>query len=177
MTQLISEVRTKWEFDDGVLFEQFVSWDGTSTNFNDTKNNVLYAQEHVVVRFERYLVLENGVELRLPVSDMPYILEDRTGVLVLFDEKPSKFDTPEFPWFFNCPDNAAIYNADGSLRFQLQSSHGIGSYIGAVHRTATPENPNALGVLVGTLGHDPEWLYLVDPDSPKLIPTGKWIRY
>jgi len=166
-----------WEFDDGLLFESFRRWDGTSTSFEDKKRNLLYAQKHVVVGFEQYLVLENGVEVRLPIHETPYILEDRTGVLVVFDEKPSKFSTPGFPWFFNCPNNAAIYNADGSLRFQLESSYGIGSYIGIVHHTATPENPNALGVLVGTLGHDPEWLYLVDPDNPKLISTGKWIRY
>ncbi|MDD0968584.1 MULTISPECIES: hypothetical protein [Pseudomonas] len=177
MSQLISEIRTKWEFDDGVLFEDFVSWTGTSTSFDDLKKYALYAQEHIVVRFERYLVLENGVEIRLHVSEMPYLLEDRTGVLVVFNEEPSKFSTPEFPWFFNCPDNAAIYNADGSLRFQLQNSSGIGNYIGIAHHTEIPGNPNALGVLVGTLEHDPEWLYLVDPDSPKLIPTGKWIRY
>ncbi len=177
MSQLISEIRTMCEFDDGLLFESFRRWDGTSTSFEDTKRNLLYALEHVVVGFEQYLVLESGVEVRLPVHEAAYILEDRTGVLVVFNEKPSKFSTPEFPWFFNCPNNAAIYNADGSLRFQLESTQGTGSYIGAVHHTATPENPNALGVLVGTLGHDPEWLNLVDPDNPKLISTGKWIRY
>jgi len=177
VNQLISEIRAMWEFDDGLLFEGFRRWDGTSTSFEDTKRNLLYALEHVVVGFEQYLVLENGVEVRLPVHETAYILEDRTGVLVVFNEKPSKFSTPEFPWFFNCPNNAAIYNADGSLRFQLESTHGTGSYIGAVHDAATPENPNALGVLVGTLGHDPEWLCLVDPESPQLKPTGKWIRY
>ena len=177
MNQLISEIRTRWECDDGALFEEFVSWNGTSTSFEDTKKNVLYAQEHPVVRLERYLVLENGVEIRLQIGETPYILEDRTGVLVVFNERPSKFSTPEFPWFFDYPNNAAIYNADGSLRFQLKSSYGIGTYIGIVHCADTPANSNALGVLVGTLGHDPEWLCLVDPNSPNLIPTGKWIRY
>ncbi|MFJ2285192.1 hypothetical protein ACIOUF_02295 [Pseudomonas iridis] len=177
MNQLISEIRTKWEFDDGLLFEQFVRWDGACTSFDDTKNNMLYAQKHAVVRFERYLVFENGVELRFLVSEMPYILPDRTGVLVVFSEMPSKFGMSEFPWFFNYPNNAAIYNSDSSLRFQLKSAHGVGSYIGTVHYTAAPGNPNALGVLIGTVGHDPEWLYLVDPNNPDLIPTGKWIRY
>ncbi|WP_166217418.1 hypothetical protein [Pseudomonas atagonensis] len=177
MSQLISEIRTKWEFDDGLLFEQFVRWDGAGTSFDDKKNNILYAQKHSVVRFERYLVLEGGVELRIPVSNMPYILADRTGVLVVFDEAPSKFDIPEFPWFFNYPNNAAIYNSDSSLRFQIKNAHGVGSYIGAVQYTSMPENPNALGVLIGTVGHDPEWLYLVDPDAPLLIPTGRWVRY
>jgi hypothetical protein len=177
VSQLISEIRTKWEFDDGLLFEQFVSWDGACTSFEDTKNIMLYAQKHAVVRFERYLAFENGVELRIPVSEMPYILADRTGVLVVFNEVPSKFGMSEFPWFFNCPNNAAIYNSDCSLRFQLKSAHGVGSYIGAVHYTSTPANPKALGVLVGTVGHDPEWLYLVDPNSSELISTGKWIRY
>ena len=177
VNQLISEIRTKIEFNDGRLFEEFVRWDGVCTSFDDTKNSMLYAQKHAVVRFERYLVFEDGVELRIHVSEMPYILADRTGVLVVFNETLSKFGISEFPWFFNSPNNAAIYNSDGSLRFQLQSAHGVGSYIGAVHYTRTPVDPNALGVLVGSVGHDPEWLYLVDPDSPKLISTGKWIRY
>lgn len=45
MSLLISEIRTKWEFDDGLLFEQFVSWNGACTSFEDTKNIMLYAQK------------------------------------------------------------------------------------------------------------------------------------
>jgi len=177
VTQLISEVRTRWKLDDGVVFEEFVRWDGACTSFDEQKNNMLYKQKHVVISFERLLVLDGGFEISIPVHETPYLLSDRTGVLVVFEQEPSKFNCPEAPWFFDFPNNAAIYNADGSLRFQLHNPEGEGSYIGAVHYAAMPNHPDALGVLVGTVGHDPEWLYLVDCNSPEIISTGKWIRY
>lgn len=177
MSYLIDEVRTRWEFDSGLLFEQYVRWDGECTSFDETKKNMVYAQKHVVVSFKRVLVLDDGAEVVIPINETPHILPDRTGVLVVFNKVSPTSCSPEFPWFFNSPNNAAIYNADGSLRFQLQSAHGEGSYIGAVHYAPAPNHPDALGVLVGSVGHDPEWLYLVDPNNPKLIPTGKWIRY
>jgi hypothetical protein len=42
-----------------------------------------------------------------------------------------------------------------------------------MHSGAIPEHPDKLGVLIGTVGHEPEWLYLVDPNSPEAIFTGK----
>ncbi|MFJ2711178.1 hypothetical protein ACIOZM_09820 [Pseudomonas sp. NPDC087346] len=138
---------------------------------------MIYAQEHKVISVRQALVLDSGVEVDIPIHEPLNILPDRTGVLVVFNKVPSKFSRPQAPWFFAFPHNAAIYNADGSLRFQLHSREGESSYIGAIHCGAMPEHPEMLGVLIGTVGHDPEWLYLVDPGSPELIPTGKWIRY
>ncbi|WP_445178645.1 hypothetical protein [Pseudomonas sp. McL0111] len=177
MSYLIDEVRTRWEFDSGLLLEQYVRWDGECTSFDETKKIMVYAQKHVVVSFKRVLVLDGGAEVVIPINETPHILPDRTGVLVVFNKVPSASCCPESPWFFNFPNNAAIYNGDGSLRFQLQSAHGKGSYIGAVHYAPEPNHPDALGVLVGSVDHNPEWLYLVDPNNSKLIPTGKWIRY
>ena len=177
MMQLISEVRTRREFDDGQLLEQFVRWDGVCTGFDELKKNMIYAQEHRVVSVKQVLVLNSGVEISMPVHERLNLLPDRTGVLVVFDKEPSKFSCPEAPWFFGFPNNAAIYNADGSLRFQLYNPEGENSYIGAIHTGAMPDHPDTLGVLVGTVGHDPEWLYLVDCNSPEIISTGKWIRY
>ncbi|MFJ2711180.1 hypothetical protein ACIOZM_09830 [Pseudomonas sp. NPDC087346] len=177
MTALINKIITVLELENGVVFERFVRWDGVRTCFEDIKKYILCSGKYEVIKRRQYLVLDNGAEVEIPVHEVLNLLPDRTGVLVVFAEEPSKFNCPEFPWFFNFPNNAAIYNADGSLRFQLQSSHGEGSYIGAVHYAAMPNNPDALGVLVGSVGHDPEWLYLVGPNSLKLIPTGKWVRY
>ncbi|VVM41358.1 hypothetical protein [Pseudomonas fluorescens] len=177
MNDLISEVRTRGEFEDGQTFDEFVRWDGVSTSFEEQKRNMIYAQEHKVIGVRKALLLDSGVEVDVPINDPLNILPDRTGVLVVFGQTPSKFGGHKAPWFFGFPNNAAIYNADGSLRFQLDTHAGQGSYIGAIHGRVISDNPETLGVLVGTVGHDPEWLYLVDPSSPKLIPTGKWIRY
>lgn len=177
MKALINKVVTVIELDDGVVFERFVSWDGGSTSFDDIKKYILYSARHKVIKRRQCLVLDNGMEVDIPVLESLNILPDRTGVLVVFEKNPSKFSIPNAPWFFSYPDNAAIYDSDGSLRFQLHNTYGEDGYIGAVHSGAMPENPNALGVLIGAVGHDPEWLYLVDPNNPDLIPTGKWIRY
>jgi hypothetical protein len=177
MIEMISEVRTRVEFDGGQLFERFVRWDGACTSFDELKKNMIYAQEHKVVSVRQVLVLNSGVEVSVPIHEALNMLPDRTGVLVVFDKEPSKFSSAEAPWFFDFPNNAAIYNADGTLRFQLHNPEGKGSYIGAVHSGAMPNHADTLGVLVGTVGHDPEWLYLVDCNSPELIHTGKWIRY
>lgn len=177
MNKLINEIKSRYKLDDGSVVDEFVCWNGGRTSFDERKSNMLYMQRHSAVNFERRLILDGGNEVIIPVYEEPYFLSDRTGVLIVFDERPSKFGRQDAPWFFGFPHNAAIYNADGALRFQLENPHGAGSYIGAVHYAVTPNNPPALGVLVGAVGHDPEWLYLVDPNSPKLIPTGKWIRY
>ena len=177
MSSLIKEIKTIWEFEGGIVFEQFVRWDGARTSFEEIRKNMANAKGYVFKRLKRFLVLDNDTRIFIPVKEIPHILPDRTGVLVIFEEKPSKLNCSEEACFFECPNNAAIYNADGSLRFQLQSPYGIGSYIGAVHHTVLQDYPDSLGVLVGSIGHQPEWLCSIDSNSPKLIPTGKWIRY
>ncbi|MBK5374452.1 hypothetical protein JFT81_07385 [Pseudomonas sp. TH43] len=177
MKDLISEVRLTDEYEGGHTFHEFVRWDGACTSFEERKKNMIYAQEHKVISVRQALVLDSGVEVEMPINESIIILPDRSGVLVVFGQEPYKLSSRETPWFFGYPNNAAIYNADGTLRFQVHNPYGENSYIGDIHSGAMPEHPNALGVLIGTVGHEPEWLYLVDPDAPKLVPTGKWIRY
>lgn len=177
MTALISKVVTALEMDDGVVFERFVSWDGARTSFDDVRKYILYSEKHSVINRRQFLVLEGGVEVDIPMLEALNILPDRTGFLVVFEKEPLRFSIPEVPWFFSYPDNAAVYNFNGSLRFQLHNTYGQGGYIGALHSGSMPDHPDKLGVLIGTVGHEPEWLYLVDPNSPQLISTGKWIRY
>ncbi|HEX4552165.1 hypothetical protein [Pseudomonas sp.] len=177
MTVLINKVVTVVELDDGVVFERFVSWDGGCTSFEDVRKYILYSEKRSVIKRRQFLVLEGGVEVDIPILEVLNILPDRTGFLVVFEKEPSRFSVPVAPWFFSYPDNAAVYNSDGSLRFQLHNIYGQDGYIGAMHSGAIPDHPDKFGVLVGTVGHEPEWLYLVDPNSPELIFTGKWIRY
>lgn len=177
MNSLIACVRSEVTHADGTVFEEFYDWQGGRTDFEVEMEHLRYVKVSPVVKVVRFIVSEGGAAVQVSVAGTPCILPDRTGVLVVFDKEPSTFSCPEAPWFFDFPNNAAIYNADGSLRFQLRNPQGEGSYIGAVHSGAMPNHPDALGVLVGTVGHDPEWLYLVDCNSPKLICTGKWIRY
>jgi hypothetical protein len=173
----VYEVVTRREFDDGFVSDQFVRWDGVSSSFEEIKQNILYVEKHKVVALRQRLVLDSGAEVDIPIFGTLHILPDRTGVLVIFEKEPSRLGVSHAPWFFSFPNNAAIYNVDGSLRHQLCNPYGKNSYIGAIHSGAMPDHPDKLGVLIGTVGHEPEWLYLVDPNSPQLISTGKWIRY
>jgi hypothetical protein len=67
---------------------------------------------------ETFMILNDGYRVRIPVKQVPHILPDKTGVLVIFEESES-----ESSYFisFDYPDNAAIFNADGSLRFRLKN--------------------------------------------------------
>lgn len=177
MVDLIERVRKVVLHADGKVSESFYDWQGRGTDFEVRKAQGQHVSVSKVVEIRTYLVSDSGSEALFRGAGFPCILPDRTGVLVVFDDKPSKFDCPDAPWFFGFPHNAAIYNVDGSLRYQLENPHGEGSYIGAVHQDITQDAQPALGVLVNEIGKNPEFLCLVDPESSKLISTWKWIRY
>lgn len=157
------------------------------------------ALPHPKIELGSEIWLESGEKTRLPFNALPWILPDRTGVLVLFD--PGEYVKPDGTDVFPKPNNAAIYNADGGLRFQLRlpEGHYRAGRIGGIHSGGVPTDdairtfvkrlgihsesiPDSfegmLGVVVAA-GPDapPEWVYLVDPNSPELIPTGQWVRW
>lgn len=177
MIGLIKEVVVKVVYSDGLVFERCTDWQGGGADFDELRRHSVRLKQYPAIKVENFIVCESGERVFLPVYETLHILPDRTGVLVIFDRTPSKFCSGQAPWFFGYPHNAAIYNADGSLRFQLKNPAGESSYIGGVHTGAIPDKPNALGVLVGDVEHEPEWLYMVDFDNPELKKTGKWIRY
>lgn len=124
------------------------------------------------------LLLDNKAEVLLPFLDFAWILPDRTGALVLFKE--GEYTHPDGSDVFPKPNNAAIYNADGSLRFQLQLPAGaIADRIGGVHSGGMPEKfKDMMGVVIATHPESyPEWVYAVDPTQPELIDVHQWVRW
>jgi len=123
------------------------------------------------------LWLDGDERIRLPFEAQASILPDRTGVLVLF--KPGEYTHPDGTDVSPQPNNAAIYNADGSLRFQLKFPDGDHSgRIGGVHSGSMPDRfEGMMGVVAGSAKGDPEWVYAVNPNNPELIPTGQWVRW
>ena len=122
--------------------------------------------------------LENNERVRLPFSALPWILPARTGVLVLFEE--GDYVDADGRDVFAKPNNAAIYNADGSLRFQLKLPDGHGAdRVGGVHSGSLPERfKGMMAVVVATSAKGPpEWVYAVAPDQPELIATNQWVRW
>ncbi|TAK99771.1 MAG: hypothetical protein EPO09_00635 [Aquabacterium sp.] len=121
--------------------------------------------------------LEDGTKVTLPFTALPWILPDRTGVLVLFES--GEYTHQDGTDVFAPPNNAAIYNADGSLRFQLRFPAGdFSGRIGGIHSGSMPDKfEGMMGVVAGSAQGMPEWVYAVDPNSPELISTGQWVRW
>lgn len=124
------------------------------------------------------LWLDNDERVRLPFNALPWILPDRKGGLVLFSD--GEYTHPDGSDIFPKPNNAAIYNADGSLRFQLKLPAGtIADRIGGVHSGGMREKfKDMMGVVIATHPEGyPEWVYAVDPNQPELIATNQWVRW
>ena len=173
---LIKEILIKSVCDDGSFFIE--------SSENQYKGSDLFkhlSKGHKVISSKRYVKLENGLEKFIPISNIVEILPDRTGFVVIYDNKPNKFsEATSYPWFFEYPNNAAVYNADGSLRFQIKITNNPDSdlYIMGFAQPSI-EHPDKLSVIINSTTH-PEYgfhqLYAVDPCSPQLIETKQQIR-
>jgi len=134
-----------------------------------------------VVNVGSELWLDDGRKIRFPFSAQPKILPDQTGVVVIFDDGKRKYTHPDGTDVFPAPNNAAIYNADGSLRFQLRfASRAVVNRIAGVHSGAivSPKFKGMMGVVVASHPEaQPEWVYVIDPSQPELISTGQWVRW
>ena len=128
---------------------------------------------------ETYVELEDGTKVSFKFDEIARIIPDRTGVLVIFE--PGSYTHPDGTDVFPAPNNAAIYNADGSLRFQLRIPLGhIVDRIAAIHGGAivSPKFKDMMGVLIATDKRGPpEYVYVIDPSQPELISTGQWVRW
>ena len=123
---------------------------------------------------------EDGQKIRMPFKAIAKILPDQSGVLVIFDDGRYRYTNPDGTDVFPAPNNAAIYNADGSLRFQLRFAPGdVVNRIAGVHSGAMPPKyKGMMGVVVASHPEaQPEWVYAIDPSQPELISTGQWVRW
>ena len=121
------------------------------------------------------LWLDSGEVIRLPYNDSSYIIPDRTGVVMIFSDNSEGLK--EFPK----PNNAAIYNADGSLRFQLKiPKNWTVDRICGLHANSinSGEYAGMMKVLIATSSlHQPDCAWVIDPSQPELIPINQYVRY
>lgn len=119
--------------------------------------------------------LESGEVVKLPYNEYTDIIPDRTGVLMIFSDNSEGLK--EFPK----PNNAAIYNADGSLRFQLKAPKGWPiDRIHGVHvsKISSGKYAGMMEVLIATSSlHQPDCAWILNPNQPELIPTYQDVRY
>jgi hypothetical protein len=116
-----------------------------------------------VKKITTYLVLNDARTIKLPnLVGCIKILADKTGFICINANQKSYLDTDNF---FEAPNNAAIYNADGTLRFQLISPEQGKSW----YFEYTAENPRdgQFGFLLSN-GVDPDLHFCAYDGTAKL---------
>ncbi len=173
---LIKEILIKSKCNDGRSFIE--------SSADQNKGSELYthlSEGHKVISSKRYIKLGNSQVIFIPISNVIELLPDGTGFVVIYKEHPSKFsEATSYPWFFKYPNNAAVYNADASLRFQIKLTDNLESslYIESFAQESI-EHPGKNSVTINSITN-PIYsfytLFAVDPNSPQLIETGQQIR-
>lgn len=118
--------------------------------------------------------------MALPFRTIADILPDRSGVLAIFSH--GEYVDPDGTDVFPAPNNAAVFNADGFLRFQVRIPRGregfrIGGLYGAAGALPGKFSDYLSVVVAVAADAPPEWGYAVDPNNPELIETGQWTRW
>ena len=110
-SKLISKVFGVWRGADGTLGEVvYDSYNGAGKEW-DAVDALVRPVKEIQIACE----LDDGKRIVFPFMDIAAILPDRTGVLVVFSGQDKSGA------YFPEPDNAAIFNADGTLRFRLEN--------------------------------------------------------
>lgn len=130
------------------------------------------------INYQTEIELQDGRRVSLPANEIAHILPDRTGVLVLFSKSLASFDSAEELIHCAPPDNAAVFNADGSLRFQLKNPAGKNGSFRAVVSLSLADGTRGLGVRACPKDWPAcEDVYVVDgstDDLSRQIP--RWVR-
>lgn len=169
--KIISEVFQISKYNDDSVFECMVF---PHLDFECLSKENLRCVDKLL-KYEKKIVYEGGGEYILPISDVINVMSDRFGFLVLFNENPARFSKEkEFPWFFERPNNAAIYNSDGSLRHQLIVPEQFKQQGWYIHSTYYADFPNmkGFGVMVTNDHHWPELCFCLYDGTPNLVLTG-----
>lgn len=135
---------------------------------------------------ESFLILTDGKRVSLPFCGIAYRIPDHTGVVAIFE--PGQYLNPQGEDMFARPHNAAIFNADGSLRCQVHFVGGvernksriIERYFTRHITRKTSKHPYGppgelldtpivqFGFLVGTKDAPPESFYVLNCDTGEL---------
>ncbi len=172
MTGLIRRVIGLWRGADGAMAE--VVYDGNGPFGPDSwlaVDALLAPKTH----YQTVIELDIGERVLLSTNEIADILPDRTGVLVVFGLSK----TPPLDMIlFGPPHNAAIFNADGSLRFQLKNPWGEAGVFRAVVQNHRSDGSVELGVRACPKSYPVcETVYVVDGSTDNLgkqLP--RWVR-
>lgn len=174
--ELILKVFEKNYFLDGNHVEYLVYPEIDLSNMKKFWN---YKKTSELEKSEKKIIYEDGSEFILPISESVEVLPDRTGFMVIYGKEPSGLSKEKkYPWFFEQPSNAAIYNADGSLRCQIKSPWKDGYFLS--FEQPSMKSPNLPSIILNHEDnpHDNSFydLYAVDINTGVLLKTGQQIR-
>jgi hypothetical protein len=149
-------------------------------DFDTSKAKLIHSKFAEVEKIEKKIIYEDGSEFILPISEIMEVLPDRSGFMVIYGKTPSRFSKEKNdPWFFDRPNNAAIYNANGSLRCQIKNPWKDG-YIFSFEQPSM-KYPNLPSVILDYDGnpHDSSFydLYAIDIKTGELLETRQQIRW
>ncbi|WP_148661405.1 hypothetical protein [Roseateles chitosanitabidus] len=122
------------------------------------------------------LTLDDGTEVSIDAPMLPALLPDRSGILGIFP--PSWYINEAGDDVFGFPNNAAVFNVDGTLRFQVNVGKELIHHIALVYGVLDGKFSGMLGLHVA-FGADcpPEQIYALDSAVPGLIPTLHTVRF
>lgn len=181
MSQLIAQTGILWQGADGKRADWIV--DGSPVNAIESSRDL---KELLPPKGEvqSFLILVDGTRVVLPFNGLCYRIPDHTGVIALFE--PGQYLKADGTDYFPYPNNAAIFNADGSLRCQIHFSgdllrnkdlmierlftRHITHESLPYGRVGDPIDPPIVqfGVLVGTKEAPPENFYIVNVETGEL---------
>ncbi|WP_288254475.1 hypothetical protein [uncultured Hydrogenophaga sp.] len=185
MTARVRQTALLWRAADGEQLQYIVDRGGLS---DDGSSERLRALKRPLTQVGSQLLLDDESVIALPFTEFAWITPDRSSALVVF--RPGSHRRSDGSDIFACPHNAAIFNADGSLRCQvhfadapaLRASYVIGRPFTRVitHKTLPIGRPGEpidppivqFGVLVGTKKHPPESFYVLNTETGEL--TDGW---
>ena len=172
----INKVIHNTQYDDQFFFE-YIEY--PEFDFEASKAKLIHSQYAEVEKSEKKIIYEDGSEFILPISEIMEVLADRSGFMVIYGRVPSRFSKEKkYPWFFDRPNNAAIYNANGNLRCQIQNPWKDG-YIFSFAQPSI-KYPNLPSVILDYEDnpYDSSFydLYAVDTKTGELLETRQQIR-
>ena len=183
MSALIGQTGTVWQGSDGNIAD--VIYDGKKTDAIEAWTSADQLA-HPLKEVESFLILTDGTRVTLPFCGIAYRIPDHTGVVAIFE--PGQYLNAQGEDMFPRPHNAAIFNADGSLRCQVHFAGGAERNKSLIieryftrHITRKParhmygppgdllETPIVqFGFLVGTKDAPPESFYILNCETGEL---------
>lgn len=172
MSALISKVIGVWRGANGALAE--VVYDNGGGHGGDW--SAVDALEKPLKSIHVVCELDDRQRIVLPFDDIGGMLPNRTGILVVFEEHPQ---ANQGSLYFPVPDNAAIFNADGTLRFRLKNPCGVSGSFRGLQKIHKADGSWQAGVRACPM----DWptcdnVYVVDGSTPDLSQqTPIWMRF